>query len=62
MLQREWCDNGQCSDCTAYCRLDESMPCSPDCENITEDGAFLIEKCTAAKCDALESLLKEMNL
>lgn len=51
MAHKDWC-NKPCSECTTSCRLDESMPCSPDCENLNPDGSRRIKKCKEAGCDA----------
>ena len=37
MAHKEWCGN-PCAECKNPCRLDESIPCSPDCPNLSEDG------------------------
>ena len=39
MAHALWCGEG-CCDCAHPCTLDESMPCSPDCEKLKEDGSF----------------------
>lgn len=51
MAHREWCGK-PCSECKNPCRLDESIPCSPDCENLLPDGDPDPEKCKG--CDAYE--------
>ena len=42
-----------CGACSG-CRVDEAIPCSPDCENLTLDGKIHIKRCVAEQCDALE--------
>lgn len=59
MLKRDWCNNGVCADCTVRCRLDETIPCSPDCENLTADGKILLRKCVKSKCDCVYSVFHE---
>lgn len=55
MLNRPWCNNGKCSECESLCHLDEEIPCSPDCENLTSTGKRIISKCIEAGCDAIIS-------
>ena len=38
-----WCGKS-CCDCKDKCELDESIPCSPDCENLSLYGDFT-DKC-----------------
>ena len=38
-----------CSECYG-CDLDSSIPCSPSCENLTEDGMIKIAECLKAEC------------
>ena len=49
----DWCGK-PCAECEASCSLDESMPCSPDCENLNPDGTRKTTLCREAKCDAIE--------
>ena len=49
MAHKEWCGRA-CCDCGHPCSLDERMLCSPDCENLSEDGEPDPVKC--AGCDA----------
>ena len=49
MAHKEWCGK-PCADCLNPCRLDESMPCSPDCELLKEDGS--VDPILCAGCDA----------
>lgn len=51
MAHNLWCGN-PCCDCLQPCRLDEQIPCSPDCENLNQDGSRIDAKCRAIKCDA----------
>ena len=43
---------GECGCMTkcANCKLDMSMPCSPNCENLTEDGMIKIAECLKCGC------------
>ena len=49
-MHKEWCGKS-CADCATSCRLDESMPCSPDCEFLGENGETDSPECQS--CDAL---------
>lgn len=53
MAHKDWCGK-PCADCMAPCRLDESMPCSSDCELLYEDGSVDIQLCHQTGCDAIE--------
>ena len=46
----------KCSECVEGCLLDEIMPCSPDCENLTCDGKILLKQCWECGCDAALSV------
>ena len=46
MPHRNWCGK-PCDDCENPCPLDKSIPCSPDCEDLSEDGECLSD----APCD-----------
>lgn len=43
----------ECSQCSG-CNLNETIPCSPDCENLTEDGKILIKGCLKDKCEEVK--------
>lgn len=53
MLNRDFCNNGKCSECSTSCALDMSIPCSPDCPNLTSDGMIFTKKCIESGCDAI---------
>lgn len=55
-IERNWCNNGKCSECLEGCSLDEMIPCSPDCENLTGDGKILLKQCLECGCDAALSV------
>jgi len=61
MALKQWCGK-KCSECRG-CELDKAIPCSPDCENLTEDGKMIIRGCLEAGCDdwLLEDILHEEN-
>ena len=46
-----YCGKRRCSGCPDICRLDEQIPCSPDCENLMEDGKIKIGQCLKEKCE-----------
>jgi hypothetical protein len=48
-----WCGKS-CSDCKTGCGLDNTIPCSPDCENLTEEGKIIISGCLASGCEEVK--------
>lgn len=55
MAHANWCGK-RCADCEG-CWLDESLPCSPDCELLGENGYpknFM--ECKRSGCDAIEEI------
>jgi len=44
----------ECGDCVNPCALDESMPCSPNCESLAQDGSRNVAVCRKSGCDAYE--------
>jgi len=54
MAHRDWCGKN-CSECASPCELDESIPCSPACAWLGEDGVPIDPKeCKASGCDAYD--------
>ena len=49
-MHKDWCGK-TCADCAHPCSLDESMPCSPDCEHLGPNGETNCAECQ--ECDAL---------
>lgn len=49
-MHRDWCGLN-CAYCDG-CALDESIPCSPDCESLSLDGECLDRECL--DCDAVK--------
>ena len=49
-MHKNWCGKS-CSDCETSCALDESIPCSPDCEFLGENGETTCDACQ--ECDSL---------
>ena len=43
----------ECSQCSG-CALDERIPCSPDCENLTKGGLIKIKECFKASCEEVK--------
>lgn len=55
-MHKDWCGK-PCEDCGKPCWVDESIPCSPSCEMLSEDGFPIdIEACFSCGCDAYESM------
>jgi len=52
MAHKKWCGK-PCADCSDPCALDQSMPCSPDCELLNADGTVDATRCQVAGCDAI---------
>lgn len=49
-MYKKYCGSGTaCADCKKRCKIDEAIPCSPDCENLDGDK-ILIQKCLEAGC------------
>lgn len=57
MAHNLYCGNGKCSDCGKDCRIDEAIPCSPDCENLTGDGKIKVRECLKSGCDKIRYIL-----
>lgn len=36
------------------CRLDQMIPCSPNCENLTADGKIRIKRCLEEGCEEVK--------
>lgn len=63
MTHPEWCGEN-CSNCTKYCKLDEQIPCSPNCCNFDKNGNpqyLLCKDCDSYQMNyvSLNSLDKE---
>lgn len=56
MAVKEHC-GGKCSTCLRTCSIDQAIPCSPDCENLTTDGKIKVEECLNSGCDEIKSVL-----
>ena len=48
-MHKDWCGK-PCTDCAHPCSLDESIPCSPDCEYLGPNGERNHRECKT--CDA----------
>jgi len=53
MAHKNWCKR-PCSDCKKPCSLDGTIPCSPDCGNLTEDGYILVKQCLSDGCEEIK--------
>ena len=51
IAHKGWCGK-PCADCINDCLLDQSMPCSPDCEGLNLDYTYNEDVCKG--CDARE--------
>lgn len=56
MPHKDWCGK-PCAECASPCGLDESIPCSPDCPNLSEDGMPSGDECRG--CDAADYYASE---
>ena len=61
MALKGYCGLHTCCDCSLGCRLDQMIPCSPDCENLTEDGKILVEKCLQSGCEEVKYIFDMAN-
>lgn len=50
MPHKDWCGK-PCTECLSPCQLDEMIPCSPDCSELSERGIPGGEFCM--NCDAI---------
>lgn len=50
-----------CMDKCNGCMLDMTIPCSPDCENLTEDGMIKIAKCLAGGCEEVKYIFDVLD-
>lgn len=60
MALKQWCGK-ECSECNG-CKLDEMIPCSPDCENLTEDRKIKVKACLEFGCKEVKYVLGAENL
>jgi hypothetical protein len=61
MPHKNWCGK-PCSECKRPCALDESVPCSPSCELLGENGEPInLQKCWDNGCDAIENKERGFN-
>lgn len=54
MAIKGYCGKGKCAECLSPCILDEQIPCSLDCENLTGDGRIKIRECVKAACEEVK--------
>ena len=60
MALKQWCGRS-CSDCRG-CKLDALIPCSPDCDNLTEDGKIRIKECLESGCQEVKYVFDTKDL
>jgi len=59
-MHKDWCGQ-ECGSCQTSCALDESMPCSPCCELLGDEGQTIdYRKCLDAGCDVI--MLEELEV
>ena len=59
-MHQDWCGR-PCDACDTSCVLDESIPCSPNCELLNENGDMAdYLKCLERSCDVIQ--LRELFL
>ena len=54
MAIKGYCGLKKCNECLSSCNLDELISCSPDCENLTDDGKINIKECLEVKCEEVK--------
>ena len=50
-----------CMDKCNGCRLDMTIPCSPSCDNLTEDGMINIAKCLEDGCEEVKYIFNVIH-
>lgn len=50
-----------CAEKCNSCSLDMSIPCSPSCENLTEDGNIHIAGCLKSKCEEVRYIFDALD-
>lgn len=60
MALKQWCGK-DCGECKG-CELDEMIPCSPDCENLTEDGKIKVKQCLESGCEEVKVIFHAESL
>ena len=63
MAIRGYC-GGQCGEMNRCydCELDECIPCSPSCENLTEDGMIKITQCLRDGCEEVKYIFDAIHM
>jgi hypothetical protein len=59
MTHPQWCGK-PCAECEDPCKLDESIPCSPDCTGFDETGEPNTKICLAGRCDVIINSLNDI--
>lgn len=54
---------GECGFLTKCnkCRLDQAIPCSPNCENLTEDGNIKVSECLRSGCEEVKYIFDVLH-
>lgn len=50
-----------CTDKCNTCALDMSIPCSPNCENLTSSGMIKVAKCLEEGCEEVKHIFNALN-
>ena len=61
MAAKEYCNQHKCCDCIKTCFYDQRIPCSLDCENLTEDGNIKIISCLMSGCEEVKYIFDMVN-
>lgn len=61
MAHRLYCRKRACSECKENCYIDGAIPCSPDCENLTEDGKIKVAECLKSGCEEVKYIFDMVN-
>lgn len=55
MAHKHYCGK-VCAECVKGCELDEMIPCTPDCANLTADNKILVKECLSSGCDTVKAI------
>lgn len=62
MAIKGYCGNEcGCSDKCSKCGLDLAIPCSPSCENLTEDGMIRVSRCLEDGCEEIRYIFDVLD-
>lgn len=60
MAIKGYCGN-RCYDCEHECELSMTIPCSPNCDNLTEDAKIKIKNCLEEGCPEVRYIFDMVN-